>query len=786
MSLPASKTVNVVPVSVPPVISTFATPVLFIEGLPPVPVAAYVTVREADSPNFDTGVLTVQITANAEAGDRLGVRHQGNAAGQIGVSGANVTFGTTLIGTLAGGVGATPLTVTLNANATAAAVTALLRNVTFANVSTNPSNRPRTVQVLLLDGDGGTSAPAAKSISVFPLNTAPVITGFGGVATFTEKGVPVLLDDDAVVVDDDSPDFYFGMLTARFTAGAQATDRLAIQNQGTGTGQIGVNGANVMFGGVQVGTFWGGLSGAPLSVWLNARATPDVVQTVLRSITFQSTSENPSATPRMVSVTLSDGDGGTSRAVSKTIQVVPVNDAPVITGFDGTVNFVKNGPAVVIDADAVVRDVDSPNFAGGTLTAALTDNAEATDRLAIRNQGNWFGMIGVSGANVTYGGVRIGTWAGGDGGNPLVVTLNAAATLAAVQTLLRNITFASTAAVPSLLPRTVSVTIDDGDGGDSTSIAATKTVNIVSNTVIAGWDTTMTYRENAAPLVLDAFVIVTDPDSPHFNNGVLSVSITQNAEADDRLGIRHQGNGAGQIGINGADVTFGGLLIGTFTGGTGATPLDVTLNANATPAAVRALIQNLTFANVSDNPSTLQRRVQLVLTEGDGTPSAAVSKRVNLVAVNDAPVVANFGGSANYSPGGVPVLVTTTATVADPDSFDFHMGRLTAQLVANAQATDRLTIRNEGTGAGQVGVNGTTVTFGATAIGTLSGGAGTTALTVTFNQNATREAVEAVLQNVLFFSTTATPSLLPRTLRATLSDGDGGTSQAVSKAVNVA
>jgi len=55
--------------------------------------------------------------------------------------------------------------------------------------------------------------------------------------------------------------------------------------------------------------------------------------------------------------------------------------------------------------------------------------------------------------------------------------------------------------------------------------------------------------------------------------------------AFDRVTIFNQGPGAGQIGVSGHDVTFGGTVIGTFTGGVG-TPLAVAFNAAATSAAV--------------------------------------------------------------------------------------------------------------------------------------------------------------------------------------------------------
>ena len=62
------------------------------------------------------------------------------------------------------------------------------------------------------------------------------------------------------------------------------------------------------------------------------------------------------------------------------------------------------------------------------------------------------------------------------------------------------------------------------------------------------------------------------------------MAITANAQSTDRLGIRQQGTGPGQIGIVGTSVRYGGIAIGTFTG---TTTLIVTLNTAATPQQFR-------------------------------------------------------------------------------------------------------------------------------------------------------------------------------------------------------
>ena len=132
---------------------------------------------------------------------------------------------------------------------------------------------------------------------------------------------------------------------------------------------------------------------------------------------------------------------------------------------------------------------------------------------------------------------------------------------------------------------------------------------------VGGLATSTTFLENtvnAAPQVLMADATFTDPDG-NLAGGVVSLS---GLLAEDRVAIRNEGVDAGQIGVSGNNVTFGGVEIGTFTGGAGDS-FSVTLNAAATSEAVEALLRNLTYANVSDAPAET-RNLLLQISDNDG------------------------------------------------------------------------------------------------------------------------------------------------------------------------
>jgi hypothetical protein len=164
---------------------------------------------------------------------------------------------------------------------------------------------------------------------------------------------------------------------------------------------------------------------------------------------------------------------------------------------------------------------------------------------------------------------------------------------------------------------------------------------------------------NGTPQLIDATVTFSDADN-NFTGSALTVS---GLLAEDTVAIRNQGAGAGEIGISGSNVTFGGTIIGTFAGGAGAT-LSVTFNASATAAAIDALLENLTYANSSDAPAA-SRTLQIKVSDAAG------------VAAIPAFTFVERAGAANPF-GGIDVGLDSTPTFADIDGdgdLDAFVGR---------------------------------------------------------------------------------------------------------------
>jgi hypothetical protein len=154
---------------------------------------------------------------------------------------------------------------------------------------------------------------------------------------------------------------------------------------------------------------------------------------------------------------------------SASLTVTPVNDAPVIT-LGPTVGYPKDTPPIALAPGGTVADVDSANFDGGQLRVRMGIGAGSTNRLLIA------GAFTVDvNNNVFIGTTNIGRrTSNGFGTNELVITLNANATKATVQNLLRSIYFKTVGGTVGT--RTAIFSVSDGDTGLSPEVS--KTIDI--------------------------------------------------------------------------------------------------------------------------------------------------------------------------------------------------------------------------------------------------------------------------------------------------------------------
>ncbi|MFP9467318.1 Ig-like domain-containing protein [Pectobacterium brasiliense] len=331
------------------------------------------------------------------------------------------------------------------------------------------------------------------------------------------------------------------------------------------------------------------------------------------------------------------------------ITVTGVNAAPVIVNLNGdSVNFTEGTSPISLDAggNATVTDADSADFNGGSVRVAITTNRNSSeDVLGIMNLGTGIGQIGVSGSNVTYGGVVIGSFTGGSGVNDLVVALNASATPTAVQALVRALSYQnSNTTDPAITTRSVSITVNDGDGGSASAIVTVGVTGVNDAPTLSATGNNVTYTENGSAVDLFSNVSVSTVEAGQSITQLsLVVSNVSNGSSEQ---LQIDGTTIALISGNSGTTTTNGLSYSVSVA-TGTVTLTLSKTGGISASAAATAIDGITYRNTSENPTGPARTVTLMSISDNGgtsnggvdTTALSIVSTITVVAVNDSPTI---------------------------------------------------------------------------------------------------------------------------------------------------
>ncbi|MCK7554779.1 hypothetical protein MKQ70_07095 [Chitinophaga sedimenti] len=162
-------------------------------------------------PNTSNRHFLVQMMGGYNASqDVLDITNQGSGPGQIGVSGNTVYYGGTAFASFSNSGGY--MDFSLNAAATPASISALLRAITYTNTSQEPTVIDRTMWVFYISTGNPVDQSASFIIKVNAGNDAPTIDPYGPIAV-TEDAAYTLTGVSAT-----DPEEGASNVTLRFTA----------------------------------------------------------------------------------------------------------------------------------------------------------------------------------------------------------------------------------------------------------------------------------------------------------------------------------------------------------------------------------------------------------------------------------------------------------------------------------------------------------------------------------------------------------------------------------------
>lgn len=301
---------------------------------------------------------------------------------------------------------------------------AALRSITYENTSNNPSTATRKIEFQINDGNNDSSI-VARNLQVDAVNNAPTLLTIEGLpAAYTENEAPVAVTGNLSIndVDDTQIESANIIVTGNYIPGV---DILGFTDQADITGSF-----------------------DPITgtLTLSGQASLTDYQNALRTVTYHNTSDNPSVSGRTVALTINDGDIDSSSVV-RNIDIVPVNDSPVLSGIESNpASFTENSAPSVISDSVAINDVDNSNIDSATVTI-ISNFISGKDELGFINQSGITGIF-----------------------NPVtgVLSLTGTANISEYVSALQSVTFEHKGDNPSVLPREISFSVYDGNKPSNT------------------------------------------------------------------------------------------------------------------------------------------------------------------------------------------------------------------------------------------------------------------------------------------------------------------------------
>jgi hypothetical protein len=486
------------------------------------------------------------------------------------------------------------------------------------------------------------------------------------------------------------------------------------------------------------------LSGTTATVTISKSGgiTPAAMQTLVNGIAYKNTSNNPTTSNRVVTLTSIQGSGGTANggvdtstlSIASTVTVLTVNIPPTLTATANNPTFTEGGSAATLYSSTAITTVKT----GQTILQVgltVTNITDGTNEI-LNIDGSSVALTNGNSVTTATNGMTASVSLSGTTAT-VTISKSGGITPAAMQTLVNGIAYKNTSNNATTNNRVVTLTLIQGSGGTANggvdtstlSIASTVTVAAVKNIpVLSGIEgTIINYTEGNAALQITN--TITANDGNKITLASATVCITNNF-------------------LGGQDVlsfTSNNGISGSYNGATGV----MKLSGISSVANYQIALRSVKYQNISQDPSTATRTVSFIVNDGS-TNSNILSRQISITAVNNPPVLSAIEKSAiNFTEGNPAIQITNTITASDVDNK--NLASATVSITGNfLGGQDVLSFTN------QNGITG--IYNGATGVMTLNG-------------SSSLANYQTALRSVMYQNTSQDPSTATRTVSFLVNDG---------------
>lgn len=280
------------------------------------------------------------------------------------------------------------------------------------------------------------------------------------------------------------------------------------------------------------------------------------------------------------------------------------------------------------------------------------------------------------------------------------------------------------------------------------------------------------------PQILDDGIALTDVGGAGFDGGTFEIYYTSGVTATDQLSIETDAD----VTIAGSTISVGGTAVGTIDGtqnGANGGSLLINLNAAADADAVKAIMEHLAYGS-TDTAANLQftnKGIGFLITDGNGGQTEPDSIYVRISSGSSTATgltLDDFGDPENEAAQlddlparsetdlfNAPQLIDANVDFDDLAGTSFDGGFVQISEVFNSSQSEQISLQDQGSGAGQIGFDGTSASYEGTVIGTLnatSSGVNGAVFRIDLNASATAEGIEALVEALTFGITGALTS----------------------------
>ncbi|WP_455923426.1 beta strand repeat-containing protein [Pseudomonas putida] len=383
-------------------------------------------------------------------------------------------------------------TVSITSSGLPASVAAsLVDSLGYADNATNATVGERSVTLTTLQDSGGTSnggidtasLSVSATVAVTLGNQAPTLTATATDATYVENANAVTLFSDVQLSTGESGQAISSLTLSVGGVMDGASESLTVD--GTAIALVAGSGTTTHGYAYSVS-----VQGDTVTLTLSSSAgiSTTTAAGLVTGIAYANSSDDPTAGSRSVTLSAVQDDGGTANdgtdssalAITATLSVVPVNDAPLLAGNANSVSYSTSGTSAGLFTDVSVSTVEAEQSIT-TVTFTVSGVADgASETLTV--DGTRISLVAGSGSTAQY---HYSVSVSGDSVT-LTLTSSAGISTSAAASLIGDASYSNLSNTQSAGTRSIGVSVQDSggtaDGGvDSSTLASRAEVTVVVN-----------------------------------------------------------------------------------------------------------------------------------------------------------------------------------------------------------------------------------------------------------------------------------------------------------------